>query len=365
MKHPTPSVFHFKDMTDAWHGMHDYMFNNEKTIRERGGNIYGSELVTLDNVIYIDKATIDPEFNFGKILGYKMKKWSKLINNYLNFNYLDPIKHEVIEREIKRGNSYNFVYRFDNSHGSGKDCLISLTFSKRKGDREPTLIFTSRASEWTKRVAFDFLLIQRIAEYVYGDRDVKLICWLPFIFMNLECSLMYVAEYGKKVIKKDSEGNYSPFQARLVKKFKLYQEIDTETIKYKVHQRAAMQVQRDKKTGRPIANCPDLFAKEMDLYSSNKYSRTDLPGAVSDGSRAGRPPKDDSVTGLQVYKEIKKTIIKAKDDKKKLQNAMVALGAKNDYFWPKEWDTIAFKRICRAGNERWHKKALKLITKYI
>jgi hypothetical protein len=357
-----PSVFRFKDLTEAWHGFHDYMFNREKELREKGGTIYGSELVSYDNFFYVDECTLDPEFNFGKVLGYKTKKWSKLINNYVNLNYLDLVKHEVIEREIKRGNSYNFTYRFDNSHGSGKDCLIALNFCRRKGEKKPTVIFMSRASEWTKRVAFDFLLCQRIVEYVYGDATrVQFQCYLPFIFVNLECSLMYVAEFGsKKVIKKDKEtGEYSPFQLRLKKKLKIYETIDTDQIKYKVHQRAARQVQRDK-DGRPIANVPDLFARDLDLTTSNRFAKSNsLPG---DTPTRDRP--QDTATGLETYRDIKKLILASKGDEKLLTDAMVAIKANRDFFWPKGWDPILLKRINRESNKKWLKKTLKLIVKY-
>lgn len=257
----------FDNLTDAWHGVNDYMGNCEHKIRKKGGTISGSELASYNNMILVRDCKLDPKFNFGKILGYQSKKWSKLLNNYCNYNYLDLIRNEIVEREKKRSSSYNYTYHFDNVHGSGKDCLISLTFSRRRNHPRPIIYFYTRASEVTKRLAFDFLLIQRMAEYIYGKKiQFELICHIPFMFINLECYLMYVSYMGVDNLKKRN-GEYSAYQQKLLDKYEAFKVTPLEKIKYKVHTRAARQVQNWNGTGEFI---PDLFAKQLKLTETIK-----------------------------------------------------------------------------------------------
>lgn len=266
--------FKFSNLTTAWEGLHDYFFNQQKRIEARGGGIYGSELVSFDNLIHIENGKLDRNFNFGRVIGYSYKKWSKLINNYVNFNYLDLVRSEIKDRESKRANSYNYTYHFDNVHGSGKDCLISLTFCRRKGRPNPIVIYNTRASEVTKRLVFDFLLIQRICEYVYGRKQtVEVVCFIPFAFINLECSLMYLADRGLyKCLRKGNGGNYSDYQSRLIEKYDKFLNTPLDKIKYRVHKRAAAQVQR-KPDGSPVANVKDLFTHELKFTAINPKKR--------------------------------------------------------------------------------------------
>lgn len=262
--------FKFSNLTTAWEGLHEYMFNNEDRIRARGGGTYGSELVQFDNIIHIKDGRLDRTFNFGKVVGYSYKKWSKLINNYVNFNYLDLVRSEVRDRESKKANSYNYTYHFDNVHGSGKDCLISLTFTRRKGKPNPIVIYNTRASELTKRAVFDFLLIQRMCEYVYGKKQrVEVVCFIPFMFINLECSLMYLAAMGiESTLQPSSEGIYSEYQQKLKIKYQKFLDTPLDKIKFRVHKRAAAQVQR-KPDGSPVADVKDLYAWELKFNPIN------------------------------------------------------------------------------------------------
>jgi hypothetical protein len=270
-----PAMFHYKNLKEAWEGVNEYLANKQDDITRKGGVIYGNEMVSFDNHITVENARLDPKFNFGRILGYKNKKWSKLVNNYVNFDYLDLVKSEVRHRESKNSHNYNYTYHFDNSHGSGKDCLISLTFCRRKGFDKPIVIYNTRASEVTKRLAFDFLLIQRMVEYVYGPKQrVSLICSIPFMFINLECFLMYLADKGDKIITKSDKG-YTPYQLRILQRFHEFQTMDVNKIKYKVHARAAKQVQRDKK-GNPISGVPDMFAEELQLHTFTKIRQKEI-----------------------------------------------------------------------------------------
>lgn len=275
--------FYFPTLESAWEGINEYLLNNEPTILKNGGGTYGTELVVYDAFIHVGKAWVNPNFNFGEILGYRYKKWSKLINNYVNLNYLDLVKSEVQAREKRKSTHYNFTMHFDNSHGSGKDCLISLSFCRRKGEKAPYVIYTTRASEVTSRMIFDFLLIQRITEYVYGkDVHPEVLMYIPFMFINVERALFYLGYKGKDIIKpsqKDEDyptKNLSKFQKRVLDKFDEFSTRDVNTIKYKVHKRSALQIQKDPKTGKPLANAPNLFAKDLTFPYNPKLKEKDI-----------------------------------------------------------------------------------------
>lgn len=269
----------FPTLELAWEGINEFLVNNEKLIQERGGGTYGTEMVSYDNFIHIFKPYISPDFNFGRILGYRYKKWSKLINCYLDLNYLDLVKTEITGREKNKAAHYNYTFHFSNAHGSGKDCLISLSFCRRKGQKDPYVIYTSRASEVTSRLIFDFLLIQRMIEYVYGverAQQCDVICQIPFMFVNVERYLFYMSYKGKKKsVKKripsnedagdlEKEREYTAFQQRCLNKYDEFMEKDPETIKYKTHKRSALQIQKDE-NGNPKSKCPDLFARDLTL----------------------------------------------------------------------------------------------------
>ena len=263
---------YFPTLQAAWEGINEYIVNQEEEIRSMEGGTYGTEMVTYNTFLSIGKTWVDPNFNFGKVLGYKNKKWSKLINNYVNFDYLDLVKSEVRDRESKKAKSYNYTFHFDNSHGSGKDCLISLTFMRKITSESPIVIYNTRASEATKRMIFDFLLIQRIVEYVYGEGvTVEMMAYIPFVFVNVESYIIYMAWKGvKKAVKVKKGEKPTPFQNRCIEKYHEFNTRDAKSIKYRVHRRAAEQVQRDE-NGNPISGAPDYFAK--DIKFENKRIR--------------------------------------------------------------------------------------------
>lgn len=241
-------TFNFADFQLAWEGMNEFLANNQTEITNNGyGGTYGTEMVLYGAIINVELAKMDANFDFGKELGYTNKKWSKLVNNYINFDYLELVKSEVLAREKKKATSYNHVFHFDNSHGSGKDCLISLQFQKRLDEDYPCVIFTTRASECTKRLIFDLLLIQRMTEYVYGTKQIinaKL--FIPFMYINVESYLIYCHHKGgpDKILTKDDElEDYTLFQKRIFDRWEKFTTVDISEIKYRVHKRAAMQIQ--------------------------------------------------------------------------------------------------------------------------
>ena len=185
-------LLEYSTSQEAWEGINEYLFLQEKDIYERGGIHQGTQVLAYDVMIRARKALVDEEFDFGDILGYTTQKWNSLVNNYINFNYLDILKGQILAREKKGGQNYNEAMLFDNSHTSGKGCLLSLTFSRRYGQLTPTLTFSLRASEVTKRLLFDLLLIQRVGEYVYGKgADFGIQCYCPNVYLDVASFAMY------------------------------------------------------------------------------------------------------------------------------------------------------------------------------
>ena len=264
----------FPTLEAAWEGINEFLVNQEAKVRELGGGNYGTELVCYDNYIHIFRPYISPKFDFGKVLGYRYKKWSKPINNYVDYNYLDIVKTEVLSRENKRSSHYNYTFHFANKHGSGKDCLISLSFCRRKGQKAPYVIWTTRASEVTSRLLFDFLLIQRICEYVYGvekAQTCEVVCIIPFCYVNIERYLTYMAYKGRdESVYKGKKDDFTPFQEKCLKRYDEFLHKDIDLIKYKVHKRAAVQVKGT------TENIPHLYAKDLSFPFNRKHNAKDI-----------------------------------------------------------------------------------------
>lgn len=260
----------FNNLQDAWHGINEYLITQEKEIIQRGGGRYGPELLSYNNIIRSKSANIDPNFNFGFILGYKRKKWSSLINNYVDFNYLDLVKSEVLRREQKNARSYNLAYHFTNSHTSGKDCLISLNICRRLNSEKPIIIFHTRNSEVTKRLIFDFLLLQRISEYIFGHYNVDVEFYAPTIYVSAEHFTMYnnVKSIKHKLLN-EKKMKLGSFQKRVLHVLNKYLKIDPTKITFRSHKRAANQIQRTE-DGRPLSLSPDLFAYQLKLFNQEE-----------------------------------------------------------------------------------------------
>lgn len=125
------------------------------------------------------------------------------MNNYIDFNRLDLIRSKLRYLKSKYNQNYNISYLFNNRHDNGKQCLLVATFSKRFQEDIPVVTMILRASEITKRLAFDFLLVQRMAEYVYGpEQSVQINVFATQMYGNVETLLMYDPHKPiKKVLK--------------------------------------------------------------------------------------------------------------------------------------------------------------------
>ena len=95
-------VLEYANSQEAWEGINEYFLNNSKEIVKRGGGRYGPQLISHDMFIKIRKSWVDPDFDFGNMFGYRRQKWSSLVNNYINLDFLDIFKSEVIEKIKKK-----------------------------------------------------------------------------------------------------------------------------------------------------------------------------------------------------------------------------------------------------------------------
>lgn len=264
-------VLEFGNLLAAWEGVNEYLFLECEEVAKRGGGAYGPEWVSYRNYVIANRAWVDPKFNLGKVLGYTIKKWSSLINNYVDFKYLDLLRGELGYRVGREARSYNYSYHFSNHHGAGKDCLISLNFTKQIGIPQPIVIFNVRTSEVTKRLIFDFILVQRVVEYVYGHNDVEVHLFAPSFYITAESFVMYnnvkklkglLKDHRIKHKKEYRESNHK-FQDKVIKKFDEYMNHPSpETIRYKVHRRSVMQIQRAPDGG-PRSGTKDLFVSQL------------------------------------------------------------------------------------------------------
>jgi hypothetical protein len=239
----------FPDLFEAWKGINIFLATHEKYLREVGrGGLYGPAIFSYNNFIRIKSAkTYREDWDIARNLGYSSKKWTALVKNYVDMNYVDLVKNEVNSRKSKKARSYNYSLHFKNKHGSGKDCLICLNFTKRIGIDHPIAVFTVRTSEVTKRLIFDFVLVQRLIEYVYGpDQLVELHFTAPAMFLNIESFCLFnnvkpIAKIMKKVPIEERGSLYEGIEKAMV----YLMETDLDEIKWKVNRRSAEHIQKD------------------------------------------------------------------------------------------------------------------------
>lgn len=186
-------LFEFATSQEAWEKINEYFLIKPESVFDKENSMFNRGVSVLYNVFFtIRKAWVDPEFDFGKMFNYREQKWTILINNYLDLNQLDLLRSKVRYFQTKYNQNYNLSYSFDNTHGNGKGCLLSATFSRRVGDSTPNITINLRSSEITKRLIFDFLLVQRMGEYIYGpDISFTMSVFATQMYCNTETVLMY------------------------------------------------------------------------------------------------------------------------------------------------------------------------------
>lgn len=280
----------FGTSQEAWEGLNEYFLNNEEEILEMGCR-NGSQLIAFDNFIRIRKAWVLPEMDFGNTFGYRLQKWSGLINNYINLNYLDILKSQILAKEGGKYTNYNISMQFDNSHGHGKNCLLSLTFSRTQETDIPIATFHLRSSEITKRLLLDLLLVQRIAEYIYGEEQhimIKMLC--TNVYQSAESFCMYDIHKPLKSVLKIKGKKMTNWQERVLRITDEFKTVDPAKVTYKVFLRSVNQLQGLKGDKPMLAKDLLLFKKDIDypedcitLSQRKKYKREHNKKLKADG----------------------------------------------------------------------------------
>lgn len=193
----------FATSQEAWEKLNEAFLRYDPVLFKQGAIANSGVAVVYNVFVKIRKAWVDPDFNYGRMFNYTETKWTSLLNNYIDFNKLDLLRSKIRVLGNKYTQNYNISYTFNNKHDNGKQCLLAATFSKRFQEDIPVITMVLRASEITKRLIFDFLLIQRMAEYVYGpEQSVQINIFATQMYGNCETLLMYDSYKPlKKVIK--------------------------------------------------------------------------------------------------------------------------------------------------------------------
>ena len=211
----------FATAQEAWEKLNEAFLRLDPVLFDKGATANSGVAVAYNVFIKIRKAWVDPDFDYGRCFNYKETKWTSLLNNYIDFNKLDLLRSKLRILKNKYNQNYNVTYMFNNHHDNGKQCLIAATFSKRFQEDIPVITMVIRASEITKRLIFDFLLIQRMAEYVYGpDQSVQINLFATQMYGNVETLLMYSAY---KPLKKVIKGIDNPWTKRVKEVYKKIQ----------------------------------------------------------------------------------------------------------------------------------------------
>ena len=211
----------FATSQEAWEKLNEAFLRLDPVLFEKGATANSGVAVVYNVFIKVRKAWVDPDFDYGRCFNYKEAKWTSLLNNYIDFNKLDLLRSK--ERVMKKSynQNYNISYTFNNHHDNGKQCLLAATFSKRFNEDVPVITMVLRASEITKRLIFDLLLVQRMAEYVYGpEQTVQLNIFATQMYGNTETLLMY---HTHKSLKKVLKGVKNPWTDKVLETWEKFQ----------------------------------------------------------------------------------------------------------------------------------------------
>ena len=248
----------FATSQEAWEKLNEAFLRIDPILFSKGSVANAGLAVSYNVFVKIRKAWVDPDFDYGRHFNYTEAKWTTLLNNYLDFNQLDLVKSQVRMRRASYNQNYNVSYIFNNSHNNGKQCLLSATFSKRFQEDVPVITMVVRASEITKRLLFDLLLIQRMSEYVYGkDQTVQINIFATQMYGNIETLLMYAAHKPLKKILKGTDKNSSWIQRVLEINDKFMKGTEKDFSSYKVYLRCFKVLRPD------IYSYKPLLAKNM------------------------------------------------------------------------------------------------------
>lgn len=251
-------VKNFETSQEAWENFNEQLFLTDEHA------ISGGAKYAYDVMIKINNPIVDPEFNFARMFNYHDTKWVMLQNNYLDIAEMDKVRIDLEKRKMKASSHFTHTLRFHNKKDNGKDCLISLTISKRQGEPNPVLVMHTRAIEVTKRFLLDLLLVQRIGEYILPHNKYSLTIYCPMVYQDANTFTMY--HIHKDLIEMVGiKGAENKWQARVLKALNSFRTTPLLEIKYKVNRRCAKQLQVDSKGYALGSGKRKMLAKDLKL----------------------------------------------------------------------------------------------------
>lgn len=244
----------FDNSMTAWEGLNEAFLRNDEWLNA----CYNSHcLYAYDITIGIRNPQVDPDFDFGRHFNYTPNKWRQLVNNYLDTRELKELRDEIDLLEFNK-KDYALALQFSNNHQHGKNCLLSMVFSRRPRREKPNICVFLRASEVTKRLICDLLLFQRIGEYVYRDEPFTLTIHFNQIFNDDSVLLMYHVHRDVFEIMK-AKGIARERQEEITSLLKKLIAMEPDKVKYKVHRRAVKVLRPD------LVDYPVTLAKNCKL----------------------------------------------------------------------------------------------------
>lgn len=322
--------FIFKTGDEAWAKINRMFIDQDEELGlfspGQGASITNS-LYTYGITILIEDAKFDPDFDFGRIMGYTQSKWSSLLNNYLDLDSLDKLKLQIRELEKNKSinRNYHIGFNFADSHGNGKGCLVSGIFSRMIGIDKPRLSVVMRASEVVTRLPWDLLLSVRIGEYVYGHSEFSVELFIRSAFAD-DTSLMLYNGYEpiepiienisnpdrkkrlKKVLRRvrkaSEKGDDPKYQAYM----RVYKIFSPEKYGKKVKSLLAKDCIIGNWDGIPLPEvCPSIlvrnqikkvYLKFVDKYNLNIFSQVDTKRRIIKFKESDGSITDDSLLNL-------------------------------------------------------------------
>ena len=227
----------FENPVKAWESLVKMFIHQDNDLFDQGqGALITGSSYTYGLTVLIENAVFDPDFDFGKIMGYSQGKWTSLLNNYLDLDAMDVLKTQIRELEKNKAvnRNYHIGFNFADAHGNGKGCLVSGVFSRMIYIDKPRLTIVMRASDIVTRLPWDLLLACRMGAYVYGHEDFSIELFLRSAFADDIVLMLYngyepiepiiksitnddrrkrLKKALKKVIAASDEGNDPGYQA--------------------------------------------------------------------------------------------------------------------------------------------------------